>query len=255
MRHAASRSLRALTSVFAAIGTLALVAAFALPASATQIDYSLNLYVGSGTAPSGPYGDVVLDDSAGGAGNVLVTFNLIPGFGLTNTGAGAALTFQLSPLLTPATITGLSSNFSISHNGTSTGNLDGTGTWDYEIDCAVCGSGGSKPFNVSQTSEALNQIMQFTIDNVTLTNFVGNNKGFFAADVCTAVSGVFPSSTCGTGGLTGDILSTTDTEQGCPPGEVGFPVCHVDTVPEPASMTLLGAGAATLAILRRRRRT
>src|SRR5215468_893539 len=67
--------------------------------------------------------------------NVDVPVSLAAGKGFVNTGAGAALTWDL--LGNPAvTITNLdTADFAVSHDGTSTEDLGGIGTWLYEIDC------------------------------------------------------------------------------------------------------------------------
>jgi hypothetical protein len=208
------------------------VGLLAVPALATTISYSLDTFTGSGTPPAGPYGTVTLDDH--NASSVEVTLVLAPGVGLTNTGAGAALTWDLlgNPVVT---ITGLNTtNFTVSRNGTSTGNLDGTGSWFYEIDCtdAACGSGGSHPYTGA---------LDFTILNVTLADFISNGRNppgyFFASDICTQVG---PNGQ-GCAGITGDIASTTTTTNPLP-----------QPAPEPATLGLLGLGLAALGFSRKR---
>src|SRR5215469_17913667 len=104
-------------------GSIAAVA-ISEPAQADLL-YTFDTFTGTGTPPAGPYGTV--DLSQDGA-NVDVTVTLAAGEGFTNTGAGAALTWDLAgePVVT---ITNLdATKFTVSHDGTSTGNLDGTGS-------------------------------------------------------------------------------------------------------------------------------
>ena len=135
--------------------------------------------------------------------NVDVTVTLAVGEGFTNTGAGAALTWDLAgePVVS---ITNLdATKFSVSHDGTSTGNLDGTGSWFYEIDCTAtaCGSGGNHPYPGPLT---------FTIDNISTADFISNGKtstGYkFASDICTQIG---TDGTCA--GITGDVTATFDS--------------------------------------------
>jgi PEP-CTERM motif len=194
-------------------GSLVSAAIFS-PARA-DVMYTLDTFTGSGSPPAGPYGTVNLHQDGA---NVDVTVTLSAGEGFVNTGAGAALTWDLAG--NPAvTITGLNTtNFAFSHDGTSTGNLDGTGSWFYEIDCtdAGCGHGGSHPNPGPLT---------FMIDNITTGDFVINNKttnGYiFASDICTQ-RGV----ESGCSGITGDVVASNSPAPA--------------PVPEPATLCLLG---------------
>ena len=197
------------------------------PPARADVMYTLNTFTGSGSPPAGPYGTV--DLSQDGA-NVDVTVTLAAGEGFTNTGAGAALTWDLAgePVVT---ITNLdATKFTVSHDGTSIGNLDGTGSWFYEIDCtaAACGSGGSHPNPGPLT---------FTIDNISTSDFIINNKtanGYsFATDICTQRG-----AESGCSGITGDVVAS-DTPAPA-------------TIPEPATLCILAAAVLGLGALRQR---
>ncbi len=109
-----------------------------------------------------------------------------------STGAGETLLFDLSGLTGDLTITGLTTGFTLLN---STGNCnnatgcsaasgsihaDGTGSWDFGIDCSsACGTGGNMPYTAH---------VKFTIDGITLSQFVTNGNGFsFGSDICTKV--------------------------------------------------------------------
>jgi len=208
-------------------GSITLVAI--TPPARADVMYTLDTFTGTGTPPAGPYGTV--DLSQDGA-NVDVTVTLAAGEGFTITGAGAALTWDLAgePVVT---ITNLdATKFTVSHDGTSTGNLDGTGSWFYEIDCtsAACGSGGNHPYPGPLT---------FTIDNISTADFISNGKtstGYkFASDICTQIG---TDGTCA--GITGDITATFDS---------------ATSIPEPAALAILGSALLCLPALRRRQRS
>ncbi|MGC8523952.1 MAG: PEP-CTERM sorting domain-containing protein [Acidibrevibacterium sp.] len=210
-----------------AVGGLGVAAA---PAIAGTLDYTLNDYVGSGTSslPS-TYGTVALNDNGGS--DVTVTVSLAAGVGFVKTGAGYALTWDLAnaPSITvPAA--SITSGFSLVSSSAGSLHTGGAGTWDYAIDCSTttCGSGGSTPYT--------GRPLSFTIDNVTLADFIANGNGnYFGADVCLGVS----NGGCGHG-ITGMVVANNAGV----PGNAN--------IPEPASMALLGGALGAFAAVRRR---
>jgi hypothetical protein len=208
-------------------GSIALVAG-SLPAQADLL-YTFDTFTGSGSPPVGPYGAVNLHQDGA---NVDVTVTLSAGERFVKTGAGAALIWDLAG--NPAvTITGLNTtNFAFSHDGTTTGNLDGTGNWFYEIDCtdAGCGHGGSHPNPGPLT---------FTIDNIATGDFVINNKtpnGYiFASDICTQRG----AGRSGCSGITGDVVASNSPAP--------------RTIPEPGTLSILGTVLLALSALYHRR--
>src|SRR5215471_2471988 len=207
-------------------GSIAAVA-ISEPAQADLL-YTFDTFTGTGTPPAGPYGTV--DLSQDGA-NVDVTVTLAAGEGFTITGAGAALTWDLAgkPVVTMSNLD--MAKFFVSHDGTPTGNLDGTGSWFYEIDCiaAACGSGGNHPYPGPLT---------FTIDNISTADFISNGKtssGYhFASDICTQIG---TDGTCA--GITGDVTATFDSAA---------------PIREPAILSILGTALLGWRALRRRQR-
>ena len=207
-------------------GSLVVVAS-SQPAQADLL-YTFDTYTGSGSPPAGPYGTVDLNQNGA---NVDVTVTLAAGEGFTITGAGAALTWDLAgkPVVTKSNLD--MAKFFVSHDGTPTGNLDGTGSWFYEIDCiaAACGSGGNHPYPGPLT---------FTIDNISTADFISNGKtstGYkFASDICTQIG---TDGTCA--GITGDVTATFDS---------------ATSIPEPATLSILGTALLGFRVLRRRQR-
>ena len=209
-----------------AVTSFAAMMALSQPVQA-DVMYTLDTFTGSGSPPAPPYGTVNLHQDGA---DVDVTVTLSAGEGFVSTGAGGALTWDLvgEPVVTIANLDLV--NFAVSHNGTSTGNLDGTGSWFYQIDCISCGSGGSAPYVGPLT---------FTIENISIDDFIINNKtatGYlFASDICTLV-GV----TGGCAGITGDVVASDLPSR---------------SMPEPGTLALLGTGLLGFGALGQRRRS
>jgi hypothetical protein len=217
---------KCLSMVAVAVAGFGTIMATSQPVRADVI-YTLDTFTGSGSPTAPPYGTVTLHQDGA---NVDVTVTLTAGEGFVSTGAGGALTWDLDgePVVTIANLD--LTYFAVSHDGTSTGNLDGTGSWFYEIDCISCGSGGSAPYPGPLT---------FTIDNITIADFIINNKtatGYlFASDICTQI-GVAGGCT----GITGDVVASDRPSL---------------SNPEPATLALLGAGLLGFGVFRHRQRS
>ena len=113
-------------------------------ASATIITYSLTVDdCSGGSCGTGPFGTVTVSSIS--STEVSVNLTLAPGEIFATGGAGDALLFDLSgnPSIT---VSSLTSGFTATQTA-SGGSIhaNGTGTWEYSIDCTGCGSGTSPP--------------------------------------------------------------------------------------------------------------
>jgi hypothetical protein len=131
-----------------------------------------------------------------GAGEVQVTVTLnnppIQSFAKTGAGGGQSLLFNLSGTPTLTDYTDVSSNQPIVLASVSAGSImaDGTGTWQYAVNCPSCGNGTSSPQLLSPITFDISATGLSTASFVSTTN---SNGLFFAADVF------------GTNGNTGDV--------------------------------------------------
>jgi hypothetical protein len=235
-------------NLISACALLAASLGFAAPAMATPMTFSINDFVGSGNPAAGPYGTVTLTQNGS---NVDVDLTLNSCCGFVSTGAGDALLFNLKEAsitiggsvgsdtaapgpagttnytlnTTNYTLVGGSGTTSYSATGGSI-HTGGGGDFDYAIKCTGCGSGGSG---------LLLGPLDFTIDNVQISDFISNDTAFFGVDLCVGRTG-----TSCNGNPTGLAIDTGAT----PPTRV----------PEPITLSLFGAGLAGAAAMRRRKK-
>jgi hypothetical protein len=204
------------------IGVVAAGLAIMMPtAQADSVTFTLNTSTASGNTCSscGPFGTVTV--TSDGTDMVKVTETLASKVGFVSTGAGDALSFNISGDPT-ITVGGLTTGFAQDSSGDSKGD---TGTFDYGISCTVptgCGNGGSNP-NFGTLSFTVT-----TSGPLTPAEFeLESDKGFYVA------SDVIDDNV--SGDPTGNAESTEFTES-----------------PEPTTMLLFGTGLLAIASIVRR---
>lgn len=197
---------------------------FALAAAgvgrADTMSFTLTVDGCSSGCGSGPYGTITLTQNGS---NVDVTETLASGYYFVNTGSSTGnepLEFNLS---SAGTITNVASSTYFAAGTASSYTASTFGTFTNAIVCTTsCGNGASNAFNIPQT-------LSFTVDGVTMSDFIANSGGyFFASDI-------------GEAGYSNDVWTIIAT------GNVGSNGPTTPVIPEPPSLLLLGTGLAALA--------
>lgn len=210
----------ALPSVAVVTGAVALLASH--PVFASMATYTTSLQSGNMCSKCGPFGTVTVSSVAGDPDELAVTLTLTSGEVFANTGAGAALLFDISgdPKLQVMSL--LPSGYSFHDSST---HADGSGTWDSYISCDICGSGTSPP----QSSGPISFLLEASVA-LTPSSFVTNGSN-------------------GSGYLFASDIGVPDGSKGYSTGDVVTSGPLMPTpVPVPGAAWLLISGCAGLAL-------
>jgi hypothetical protein len=155
------------------LARILLTCAVLSPAALADV-YTLTVDDCSGGCGTPPFGTVTVVQGSN-SNTVDITVALESGEVFATSGAGAALGFNISGA--PAvTIGNLSSGFGV---GPTSAHLDGTGTFDYTVECTSCGNGTSAPNYTGPLS--------FTVSasgGLAPSDFIANTNGyFFSVDI------------------------------------------------------------------------
>jgi hypothetical protein len=184
-----------------------------VPAAHASVLFTLDQDACTGTCGTAPFGTILLVQTTSTL--VTVTETLAANEFFAGTGAGDALEFNVTGSITIGNIT---SGFGI---GPAPDSASAFGAFLESVTCTACNGGnvGNPPGPLSFTVTSAG--------GVTIADFVANSGGyFFAADIM------------GANGNTGNVAALGGGS--------------VQAIPEPLSLSLVGAGLLGLGLLRRR---
>jgi hypothetical protein len=202
--------------------------ASATPCASTDTTCTFSLtqdFATGGPRGPGPYGAVKVTTIS--PTSVSVDLTLAAGEIFAVSGAGEALLFDIAA--NPAiTVSGLTTGFT-AHVATGQSiHADGTGNWQYSIECTGCGNGTGAP----RLSGPLDFVITLA-SGIKPSSFISNGSVFFATDI-------------GVPDAHGNFGDNSTGDVGAPSSSGGIPT------PEPTSLVLVGSGLLGLSVIRRR---